>query len=29
MMGWPKGSPSLGKLGELGIEWAIPLVRTR
>lgn len=24
MMGWPQGSPSPGKLGELGIEWAIP-----
>jgi len=22
MMGWPDGVPSLGKLGELGIEWA-------
>jgi aldehyde:ferredoxin oxidoreductase len=22
MMGWPDGSPSTGKLGELGIEWA-------
>ncbi|MDP6495615.1 MAG: aldehyde ferredoxin oxidoreductase C-terminal domain-containing protein, partial [Dehalococcoidia bacterium] len=26
MMGWPGGRPSPGKLGELGIEWAIPLV---
>jgi len=23
MMGWPQGSPSTGKLGELGIEWVI------
>jgi aldehyde:ferredoxin oxidoreductase len=22
MMGWPHGLPSIGKLGELGIEWA-------
>ncbi|MFC1860115.1 aldehyde ferredoxin oxidoreductase family protein [Chloroflexota bacterium] len=22
MMGWPHGVPSLGKLGELGVEWA-------
>ena len=29
MMGWPQGSPSPGKLGELGIEWAIPLTRTQ
>jgi aldehyde:ferredoxin oxidoreductase len=29
MMGWPQGSPSPGKLAELGIEWAIPFVRTR
>ena len=28
VMGWPQGSPSLGKLGELGIEWAMPLMRT-
>jgi aldehyde:ferredoxin oxidoreductase len=27
MMGWPNGSPSPGKLGELGIEWAMPLVK--
>jgi len=26
MMGWPNGSPSPAKLGELGIEWAIPLM---
>ncbi|MFC2021591.1 aldehyde ferredoxin oxidoreductase family protein [Chloroflexota bacterium] len=24
MMGWPHGVPSAAKLGELGIEWAIP-----
>jgi len=24
MMGWPDGVPSTGKLGELGIEWAMP-----
>jgi len=29
MIGWPQGSPSPGKLAELGIEWAIPFVRTR
>jgi len=28
MMDWPHGSPSPGKLGELGIEWAIPLMPT-
>jgi aldehyde:ferredoxin oxidoreductase len=27
MMGWPQGSPSLGKLGELGIEWVMPLIQ--
>jgi aldehyde:ferredoxin oxidoreductase len=28
MMGWsPQGVPSLGKLGELGIEWAMPLMK--
>jgi aldehyde:ferredoxin oxidoreductase len=28
MMGWsPQGVPSLGKLGELGIEWALPLIK--
>ena len=26
MMGWPNGVPSSGKLGELGIEWALPLL---
>jgi aldehyde:ferredoxin oxidoreductase len=26
MMGWPNGVPSPGKLGELGIEWALPLL---
>ncbi|HEY81726.1 MAG TPA: aldehyde ferredoxin oxidoreductase family protein [Dehalococcoidia bacterium] len=26
MMGWPGGVPSPGKLGELGIEWALPLL---
>lgn len=25
IMGWPQGLPSLGKLGELGLEWARPL----
>lgn len=25
MMGWPEGSPSSGKLSELGIEWVLPL----
>jgi aldehyde:ferredoxin oxidoreductase len=29
MMGWPQGSPSPGKLAELGIEWAIPFMKTR
>ncbi|MBA7673047.1 hypothetical protein ES703_81235 [subsurface metagenome] len=28
MSGWPNGVPSPGKLGELGIEWALPLMRT-
>jgi aldehyde:ferredoxin oxidoreductase len=28
MMGWPQGSPSLGKLAELGIEWAMPSMHT-
>jgi len=28
MMGWPNGVPSPGKLGELGIEWTVPLLRT-
>jgi aldehyde:ferredoxin oxidoreductase len=28
MMGWPQGMPSAGKLGELGIEWAMPLIST-
>jgi aldehyde:ferredoxin oxidoreductase len=23
IMGWPRGFPSAGKLGELGIEWAM------
>ncbi|MFC1956922.1 aldehyde ferredoxin oxidoreductase family protein, partial [Chloroflexota bacterium] len=28
MMGWsPQGVPSAGKLGELGIEWAMPQIR--
>ena len=27
MVGWPGGKPSLGKLGELGIEWVEPLMR--
>jgi aldehyde:ferredoxin oxidoreductase len=26
MMGWPGGVPSPGKLGELGIDWALPLL---
>ncbi|MBA7668652.1 hypothetical protein ES703_76767 [subsurface metagenome] len=26
MMGWPDGRPSPGKLGELGIDWATPLM---
>jgi len=26
MMGWPGGQPSLVKLGELGIDWAAPLM---
>jgi len=26
MMGWPQGQPSPSKLGELGIEWVIPLL---
>ncbi|MHA1939396.1 MAG: aldehyde ferredoxin oxidoreductase C-terminal domain-containing protein, partial [Candidatus Thorarchaeota archaeon] len=25
MMGWPAGLPSIGKLEELGIDWAIPM----
>jgi aldehyde:ferredoxin oxidoreductase len=29
MMGWPNGVPSSGKLGELGIEWALPLLQTK
>ena len=29
MMGWPNGVPSPGKLGELGIEWALPLLPTK
>jgi len=29
MMGWPQGVPSPGKLGELGIEWAIPFLPSR
>lgn len=28
MMGWPNGVPTPGKLGELGIEWTVPLLRT-
>lgn len=27
MTGWPNGVPSAGKLGELGIEWVLPLMR--
>jgi aldehyde:ferredoxin oxidoreductase len=27
MMGWPQGSPSLGKLAELGIEWVMPFMQ--
>jgi aldehyde:ferredoxin oxidoreductase len=27
MMGWPRGSPSLSKLAELGIEWVMPLMQ--
>ena len=26
MMGWPNGVPSPGKLGELGIDWAVPFM---
>ncbi|MFH1032019.1 MAG: aldehyde ferredoxin oxidoreductase family protein [Chloroflexota bacterium] len=26
MMGWPNGIPSPAKLGELGIDWAVPLL---
>jgi aldehyde:ferredoxin oxidoreductase len=26
MAGWPAGVPSAGKLAELGIEWAVPLM---
>ena len=29
MMGWPNGVPSPGKLGELGIDWAVPLIEVR
>ncbi|MEE9398867.1 MAG: aldehyde ferredoxin oxidoreductase family protein [Dehalococcoidales bacterium] len=29
MMGWPDGSPSSGKLGELGIEWAVPVAEKK
>ena len=29
MMGWPNGVPSSGKLGELGIEWALPMLQTK
>ena len=29
MMGWPGGYPSPAKLGELGIDWAAPLVGLR
>jgi len=29
MMGWPDGPPSSGKLGELGIEWAVPLIKKK
>ena len=28
MMGWPNGVPSPGKLGELGIDWAVPLIES-
>ena len=27
MAGWPNGVPSAGKLAELGVEWAMPLMR--
>ena len=27
MMSWPNGVPSAGKLGELGIDWVIPLLK--
>lgn len=27
MMDWPHGSPSPGKLAELGIEWVLPLIQ--
>ena len=27
MMGWHHGRPSLSKLGELGIDWAVPLMK--
>ncbi|MFC1916448.1 aldehyde ferredoxin oxidoreductase C-terminal domain-containing protein, partial [Chloroflexota bacterium] len=29
MMDWPNGVPSPGKLGELGIEWVVPLLQTK
>jgi aldehyde:ferredoxin oxidoreductase len=29
MMGWPKGWPSLGKLEELAIDWAVPLLKEK
>lgn len=28
MMGWPGGKPSPTKLGELGIDWAVPLIES-
>lgn len=28
MMGWPGGKPSPTKLGELGIDWAVPLLES-
>jgi len=28
MMGWPGGKPSPTKLGELGIDWAVPLIKS-
>jgi len=28
MIDWPQGSPSPGKLAELGIEWVTPSMHT-
>ena len=28
IMGWPGGKPSPTKLGELGIDWAVPLIES-